>query len=189
MLFCPNCGTRVTPATASEAGAPEKDHADDAAAVPVAAEYESRGPRMYDAPDDIVPPITSPATVQLDSAPAASYTSTTSYTPAATPAAQPYYAPQTYAGSQPAALPTSNTAVISLIFGILSYVMLPVIGPIVAIIAGHMAKNEIQRSNGQLGGNGMATVGLVLGYVQIVLLLLLACAVMGFIVLAALSNA
>ena len=30
-----------------------------------------------------------------------------------------------------------------------------------------MAKNEIKKSNGMIGGNGMATAGLVLGYVQL----------------------
>lgn len=180
MLFCPNCGSRVTPASA-----PSADERSDEEQSPVlTADYASGGPRMYDAPDDMVPPVTSPATVQLAPEPAAPYT------PAAAPVSQPYYAPQpNYAGGPPAALPTSTTATVSLIFGILSYVMLPVIGPIVAIVAGHMAKNEIRRSNGQLGGSGMATAGLVLGYIQIVLLLLFVCAVIGFITLAALSNA
>jgi hypothetical protein len=64
---------------------------------------------------------------------------------------------------------TSNLATISLISGILTWVIVPIIGAIVAIITGHKAKNEIRDSNGQLTGDGMATAGLVLGYLQLVL--------------------
>ena len=62
---------------------------------------------------------------------------------------------------------TSTTALISLISGILSWFLLPFLAAIVAIITGHMAKNEIRRSGGMVTGNGMATAGLVLGYLQI----------------------
>jgi len=64
---------------------------------------------------------------------------------------------------------TSTLATISLISGILTWVIVPIIGAIVAIITGHKAKNEIRDSNGQLSGDGMATAGLVLGYLQLVL--------------------
>ena len=73
--------------------------------------------------------------------------------------------------------PNSTAAVVSLIFGILTWVVLPGIGPIVAVVAGHMARAEIRRSNGQVGGGGMAMVGLVLGYLQIALLALVICAI------------
>lgn len=63
---------------------------------------------------------------------------------------------------------TSVTAIISLIAGILGFVqVLPVIGPIVAIITGHMAKSEIKKSNGMVTGGGMATAGLILGYIAL----------------------
>jgi hypothetical protein len=51
-------------------------------------------------------------------------------------------------------------------------VILPFIAPIVAVVAGHMARNEIRASNGQIGGSGLATAGLILGYLQIVLMVL-----------------
>ena len=73
--------------------------------------------------------------------------------------------------------PNSTAAVVSLVFGILSWVFLPVIGPIVAVVAGHMARAEIRRLNGQVGGGGMAMAGLVLGYLQIALLALAICAI------------
>lgn len=90
--------------------------------------------------------------------------------------AQPPVAPQWSAGPA-ATLPNSTAAVVSLIFGILSWVALPVLGPLVAIVAGHMARAEIRRSNGQVGGGGMATAGLILGYIQLALILLGICAI------------
>jgi len=71
---------------------------------------------------------------------------------------------------------TSVMAIISLITGILGFVqVLPVIGPIAAIITGHMAKSEIKKSNGTVTGGGMATAGLILGYLMLVLGLCLTC--------------
>lgn len=71
-------------------------------------------------------------------------------------------------------LPNSNLAVISLIMGILSWLAIPLIGAVAAIVCGHMARREIRNAGGTLGGDGMATVGLVLGYVQIILSLVTA---------------
>lgn len=71
-------------------------------------------------------------------------------------------------------LPNSNLAVISLIMGILSWLAIPLIGAVAAIVCGHMAHREIRNAGGTLGGDGMATVGLVLGYVQIILSLVTA---------------
>jgi hypothetical protein len=66
---------------------------------------------------------------------------------------------------------TCSTATVSLIFGILSWFALPIIGAIVAIISGHMARAEIRRSQGALDGDGLAVGGLILGYVHIALFL------------------
>jgi len=74
-----------------------------------------------------------------------------------TPVASPFAAPQ-----------ASTTAVISLVTGIAAYVVLPVIGAIIAIIAGHMARKEIRESQGRLTGDGMALAGLILGYIHLV---------------------
>lgn len=65
---------------------------------------------------------------------------------------------------------TSTTAVVSFIFGILSWVLLPVIGAIVAVVCGHMARAEIGRSGGALEGDGFAIAGLVLGWTHIILM-------------------
>lgn len=106
------------------------------------------------------------------------------YTPPA-PAPQPYaqqpyaqqpyaqpVAPQAYAQAYPqqgyagAVAPANNTlALVSLISGIAAFVIIPFIGSIVAIITGHMAKKQIAQTGE--GGGGMATAGLILGYVGI----------------------
>lgn len=59
-------------------------------------------------------------------------------------------------------------AIVSLVSGILSWLFLPVIGSIVAIITGHMARGEINRSNGTIGGAGLALAGLILGYANVI---------------------
>lgn len=64
---------------------------------------------------------------------------------------------------------TSSLAVISLISGIASFFILPLLGAIAAIITGSMAKKEIQQSAGRLTGGGMATWGLILGWINIAL--------------------
>jgi hypothetical protein len=85
-------------------------------------------------------------------------------------------------------MPNSTAAVVSLIFGLLSWFALPVIGAIVAVVAGHRARAEIRRSNGALGGSGMATAGLVLGYLHFALLGLAICAIIGIGFLALLGS-
>ncbi|HEU5198086.1 MAG TPA: DUF4190 domain-containing protein [Ktedonobacterales bacterium] len=98
--------------------------------------------------------------------------------------ADPYSAPQQPYGSQPygqapiqpayvqpvavAQPQTNNKALISLILGIVSYVLgLNIIAGIPAIILGHMAMREIDRSGGTQGGKPLALVGLILGYVMV----------------------
>ncbi len=76
---------------------------------------------------------------------------------------------------QPAPLQNSTTAIISLVAGIAGLTIFPVLGSIVAVILGHMAKGEIARSGGTLGGAGAATAGLVLGYIGIALTVLGLC--------------
>ena len=67
---------------------------------------------------------------------------------------------------------TSTLAVVSLVSGILGWIVLPWIGSLVAIVTGHLARGEIRRSPGALDGDGMAVAGLVLGYAMFALTLL-----------------
>jgi hypothetical protein len=69
----------------------------------------------------------------------------------------------------------STTALISLISGITGLTVLPLLGSIVAIVTGHMAKSEIKKSGGMITGNGMATAGLIMGYAAIAIGLCLIC--------------
>ena len=66
----------------------------------------------------------------------------------------------------PAPQTTSSLAITSLIGGILGWTFVPLIGSLLAIITGHMARKEI-RANPALSGDGLAVTGLVLGYVAI----------------------
>ncbi len=68
--------------------------------------------------------------------------------------------------------PTSGLAIASLISGVLGWVALPCIGAATAVITGHLARKEIDQSQGKKGGAGLAMVGLVLGYAQVALLCL-----------------
>jgi hypothetical protein len=68
-------------------------------------------------------------------------------------------------------------ALISLISGILGLTLIPFIGSVVAVITGPMAKKEIQASNGSLSGDGLATAGIILGWIGIALGVLTACGV------------
>ena len=68
----------------------------------------------------------------------------------------------------PPVIRTSNLAIISLIGGITGFTVLPFLGAIVAIITGHMAHSEIKKSNGMVTGKGMATAGLIMGYIVLV---------------------
>jgi hypothetical protein len=70
---------------------------------------------------------------------------------------------------QPAPVQNSTTAVISLISGICGLTIFPFVGSIIALITGYMAKGEIQRSAGTLGGESAATWGIVLGWIGIAL--------------------
>ena len=80
-----------------------------------------------------------------------------------------------YQPSYRSAPATSTLAVVSLVFGILAWCVLPFIGAIVAVICGHLARSEIRHSSPdqRQEGDGMAVAGLVLGYAQLALCLLL----------------
>ncbi len=57
----------------------------------------------------------------------------------------------------------STLSIVSLVLGVAG-VCIPVVAGLAAIITGHLARSEIRRSGGALGGAGMALAGLVLGY-------------------------
>lgn len=65
---------------------------------------------------------------------------------------------------------TSGSAVASLVLGILTWVALPLLGAILAVVLGHIARGEIRRSPpGSVAGDGMALAGMILGYIHLAL--------------------
>ncbi|MCB0165466.1 MAG: DUF4190 domain-containing protein [Anaerolineae bacterium] len=64
--------------------------------------------------------------------------------------------------------PTNTLAIVSLAAGVLSWVFFPIIGAIVGVVTGHMARSEIKASLGAQSGDGLAIVGLVLSYLNLV---------------------
>ncbi|MEO6170637.1 MAG: DUF4190 domain-containing protein [Lysobacter sp.] len=75
---------------------------------------------------------------------------------------------------------TSTMAIVSLVAGILGLTLLPLVGSLVAIVTGHMARGEIARGKGVVEGHGLAISGLVMGYLAVVLAIV---SVIGFVLL------
>ncbi len=76
---------------------------------------------------------------------------------------------------QPAPQQSSTLAIISLIAGILGWLGLFGLGGLVAVITGHLAMSEINKSFGRITGSGQAKAGLILGYLNIALTLVGIC--------------
>jgi hypothetical protein len=98
------------------------------------------------------------------------------------PVVEPYAAP-TWTSPEPADLPdpgaapgelqpasTSAKAIASLV---LSVIYVCGLGSLAAIVLGHLARGEIRRSGGRVGGTGIASAGLVLGYIGLALTLVI----------------
>lgn len=62
---------------------------------------------------------------------------------------------------------TSALAITSLVSALLGWSFVPLIGSIVAIVTGHLARSEIRAQPERYEGDGLALVGLVLGYLAI----------------------
>jgi hypothetical protein len=63
---------------------------------------------------------------------------------------------------------TSGYAIASLILGIAGFFVFPIVPSILAIVFGLKAREEFRR-NPAVGGDGLATAGIVLGWVGIAL--------------------
>lgn len=91
------------------------------------------------------------------------------FAPAATPrvaAPQPRVPGTLYAAPAPT-VPTSGQAIASLVLGIGGLTFLPLVGSIIAVILGPMARSEIRRRPDQVSGDGVALVGMILGWIGI----------------------
>ena len=85
--------------------------------------------------------------------------------------------PHSYpAQPQPA---THNMAIVSLIFGILGVVgICPGLGSIIALIAGYSARKSISAEPQRYGGSGLATAGIITGWIGVAFMCLGLCAFM-----------
>lgn len=75
---------------------------------------------------------------------------------------------------------TNSLAIVSLVSGIVSWFAIPLLGAIVAIITGHMARSQIKQS--YESGDGLAIVGLILGYLNLAVSCLLPILIFGGII-------
>jgi hypothetical protein len=78
-------------------------------------------------------------------------------------------------------VPTSGLAIASLVLGIGGVTILPLLGSIIAIVLGYMARSDIRKRPGEVSGDGVALAGIVLGWISVGL------AVLGLIFVGALG--
>jgi hypothetical protein len=79
-------------------------------------------------------------------------------------------------------LPTSTLAIISLIAGIMGFFGFLVVGSIVAILAGYSARGETRSTPPRATGDGMATAGIWMGWIQIGLIAVALCIFIAYFV-------
>lgn len=79
--------------------------------------------------------------------------------------------PPTHAGS----VQTSGMAIASLVMGLAGWTLLPLVGSVLAIIFGNMARREIRQRPDELTGDGLAMAGLVLGWLSVGVSILALC--------------
>lgn len=80
-----------------------------------------------------------------------------------------------------ALLPTSTLAIVSLVSALLGFTFVPLLGTIVALVTGYMARNETRSIPPGAAGDELATAGIIMGWIQVGLLVLGCCAVAFFV--------
>lgn len=79
-------------------------------------------------------------------------------------------------------LPTSTMATVSLIAGILGFFLFPLIASVVAIWTGYEARKETRSVPPRASGDGMATAGIIMGWLQVGLLVVGICCFVAYFV-------
>ena len=74
-------------------------------------------------------------------------------------------------------LPSSTLALVSLIAGILGFTLFPLVASIIAIWTGYEARKETRSVPPRASGDGMATAGIIMGWIQIGLTVVSICCV------------
>ena len=87
--------------------------------------------------------------------------------------------------STPPDLPTSTMAVVSLISGIVGILFFPFVGGIIAIVTGNMARKETRSYPPTHSGDGMATAGMVMGWLSLLLWIIVCCLIISSLLLGA----
>ena len=67
---------------------------------------------------------------------------------------------------------TNPLAVACLVLGVASFLLLGPIASIPGVILGHIGRKQIRDSNGTQTGNGFAVAGLVLNYLNILIIIM-----------------
>ena len=75
--------------------------------------------------------------------------------------------------------PSNGKATASLVLGVLGLLFCPLICSVAAHVLGYNARREIDASNGTQGGRGLATAGIVTGWVGLVFGILIVVALIG----------
>ena len=81
-----------------------------------------------------------------------------------------------------APLPTSGMAIASLVTGILGFTMAPLLGGVIAILTGYAARKDTRAVPPRASGDGLATAGIIMGYVQIGLAVIGVCCLLAYLV-------
>ena len=75
-------------------------------------------------------------------------------------------------------VPTSGLAVAALVSGVAGLTILPIVGGILAIVLGYMARRDIRARPDEVSGDGLALAGIVMGWIAIGLIVV-GCLVFG----------
>ncbi|MDR0989990.1 MAG: DUF4190 domain-containing protein [Propionibacteriaceae bacterium] len=148
--------------------------------------YDPQQPTGQPTPGSAFPPAPAAPAYPPAQTPAAPAYNAYNAQPAYGSAPAPYQepgAPANAYGYPPANQGTNTLAVVSLVLSIASYPILPIVAAIPGIITGSMAKKQIAQTGEQ--GLGMAKAGIILGWVNIALWVLIILLFVIFVVIAA----
>lgn len=138
-VFCGNCGSVLNSdsLSADEATAKAEEETREVAALPE--EWAEEG-----MPEDLVESAPEPVERMVAPPPPPSR----AYTPTSSK-------------------PTSGMAIASLVLGISGLTIVPFIASVAAIIIGYMARNEIRQRPDEIGGDGLALAGIIMGWIAV----------------------
>jgi hypothetical protein len=87
-----------------------------------------------------------------------------------------------------AVVPTNGMAIASLILSIAGLTVVPVIGSVLALILGYMARRDIRQRPTETSGEGLAKAGIVIGWIGVVGAVLAVCVGIGLFGLCAITS-